>query len=629
MKLSIIIPYFNTWIYTDELLSVLDPQIVKGVEVILVDDGSDIPYRSEYKWLKIIRQENGGQGKARNKGLSVAKGEYIQFVDSDDIVAPDFVSQILEKAKEDPDVIEFSWRSLTPSGAQFNFKIRDGKRLPNPSACTRTFKRSFIGPIRFSEVKDAAEDEDFSRRLGYLEAGIKVSVIPDYMYFYRTDVENSNVKGYKQGCKRTKRVVYFYEHVTADRTDILEAIKKDDEQNEVFLMTGQCDIPEMKRWCQIIPPMKIWTHYQKGEPFKGLEIIQQPEEAQVILFIRYLHEIGGIETFVYQFAKLMHKDYDIALVVETIDEPKKKRLQEYIRVIPYHRKSTYKCDTLVMLRVLDKMPRNVAYNQSVQMCHACKTNNLWHIPQWSRYIVNVSQASKDSFGPEAKAGIVIHNPIEKNEKKALILVSATRIPAPDKGMAYEARMKLLADMLNEAEIPFVWFNFSEGQLTNAPAGMVNMGMRQDITPYIARADYLVQLSDSEAWSYSILEALTQNVPVLVCPFPSAYEMGIEDGKNGYILPFSMEFDIHKILDVPEFEYEYSNEPIKKQWCEIFDHKAETEHPDGVVVYIVQTYNDIQLDRIVNAGEQLFVTKVRAEQLIDAGFAKKAGAYGEK
>ena len=40
MKLSIIIPYFNTWIYTDELLSVLDPQIVKGVEVILVDDGS-------------------------------------------------------------------------------------------------------------------------------------------------------------------------------------------------------------------------------------------------------------------------------------------------------------------------------------------------------------------------------------------------------------------------------------------------------------------------------------------------------------------------------------------------------------------------------------------------------------
>lgn len=626
MKLSIIIPYYNTWQYTDELLDRLDPQITDDVEVILIDDGSDMPYMSEHKWLKIHRQENGGQGKARNKGLKIAKGDYIQFIDSDDMVADNFVTRILEAIETDPDIIEFSWRSLTANGVQFNYKIHDGKRLPNPSVCTRTFKRSYIGPIRFSEVKDAAEDEDFSRRLGYLYLPVKVSVIPEYMYFYRTDVDGSNVKTYKQGHKRTKRVVYYYPVVTDDRTDILDEIRKDDEQNEVILLTERCDIPEMKRWCQILPPMKIWTHYAKGEPFPALEIIQLPVDVKVILFIRYLHVIGGIETFVYRFAELMHKDIDLALVVENIDAAQKERIEQFIPVYKYNKKSEFRCDTLIMLRVLDKIPRNITYKQSVQMCHACRTNKDWHIQQWSRYIVNVSQASKDSFGMEAKDGIVIHNPIGKNEKKALILVSATRIPAPDKGMQ-EARMKTLAEMLHEADIPFLWFIFSEGRFQDVPEGIVNVGMKQDMMPYIKSADYLVQLSDSEAWSYSILEALTQNVPVIVTPFPSAYEMGIEDGKNGYIVPFNMEFDITKLLNRPSFTYEYDNEQIKKEWIQIFEHKTPAPKKTGVVVRVVAPYKDIYLGRILEAGEVVTMSEERADTVIRAGFAKKVGAYG--
>ena len=572
MLLSVIIPYYNTAQYTDELLNVLDPQITEEVEVILIDDGSTVPYKSPHKWVKIIHQENSGQSKARNRGLDIAKGKYIQFIDSDDLVAPDFIERILEKIPEDPDLIEFSWKSLTTSGKQFNYRIRDGKRLSNPSACTRSFKRSYIGRTRFSELKDATEDEDFSRRLGFLrDPDVKVSVIPEYMYFYRTDVDGSNTKTYKQGQRRTKRIVYYYGHVAPDRTDILEQIRKDDEQNEVILLTNNCEMPELYRWCQVLPPMQIWTHYLKGERFNGCVVIPIPIRAQVILFIHQLHVIGGIETFVYQFVKLMCKSYDIALVIDNIDNAQRQRLERLIPVYDYNKKYEYSCDTLIMLRILDKMPRNIDYKQSVQMVHGCRTNFNWHIPQWTRYIVTVSQAAKDSFGQEAKDGIVIHNPIGKNNKKALILVSATRIPAPDKG-AYEYRMRLLADMLNEADIPFVWFNFSEGQITNAPEGMVNMGKRQDITPYIARADYLVQLSDSEAWSYSILEALTQNTPVLVCPFPSAAEMGIRDGENGYIIPFDMEFDVKKLLKVPRFKYEYDNGPIMEAWKRILDHE---------------------------------------------------------
>ena len=249
MKLSIIIPYYNTKEYTDELLECLDKQMTDSVEVILIDDGSSKAYKSKHEWLRVIRTKNGGQAKARNKGLKCAQGEYIQFIDSDDMVAPDFIKKLLEKIKEKPDLIEYSWRSLNLKGVQFDYRVKKaGDRLSNPSACTRCFKRSLIGNIRFNEQKDATEDEDFSRRVGYLKKDVKTSIIPNYMYYYRTDVAGSNTKNYKNGQTKTKRIVYYFHHVTADMKDLVEEIKKEDELNEVILLTYQNDITELERW---------------------------------------------------------------------------------------------------------------------------------------------------------------------------------------------------------------------------------------------------------------------------------------------------------------------------------------------------------------------------------------------
>ena len=54
MKLSIVIPYYNVKVYTDELLAVLAPQITNEVEVILIDDGSKEPYTSQYPWCMAL-----------------------------------------------------------------------------------------------------------------------------------------------------------------------------------------------------------------------------------------------------------------------------------------------------------------------------------------------------------------------------------------------------------------------------------------------------------------------------------------------------------------------------------------------------------------------------------------------
>ena len=126
MKLSIIIPYYNAKQYTDELLECLNKQIVDDVEVILVDDGSTEPYKTDYEWCQVIRQKNKRCAGARNKGLDIAKGEYIQFIDADDMVPDYFIKRLLKEIDEHPfDICDYSWKSLSKEGVQHNRILRN------------------------------------------------------------------------------------------------------------------------------------------------------------------------------------------------------------------------------------------------------------------------------------------------------------------------------------------------------------------------------------------------------------------------------------------------------------------------------------------------------------------------
>ena len=91
MKLSIIIPAYNAEPYIEHLINRLKPQINKNVEVLVVDDGSKFPYLAPYKWVRVIRQENKGLAGARNTGIEKTTGEYIHFIDADDLVPENYV----------------------------------------------------------------------------------------------------------------------------------------------------------------------------------------------------------------------------------------------------------------------------------------------------------------------------------------------------------------------------------------------------------------------------------------------------------------------------------------------------------------------------------------------------------
>lgn len=338
-------------------------------------------------------------------------------------------------------------------------------------------------------------------------------------------------------------------------------------------------------------------------------------KVQVLLYTNYLHIIGGIETFVFNFVELMSEYYDIGVYCPTLPPEIYGKLSRKVPV--FTKKDPISCHTLIMIRIMDEIPKNIEYKHSIRMCHATRSNPSWFIRPDCEKVIHVSEASKKSFDSK---GTVIYNPVIKHEKKSLLLVSATRIPARDKGKNAD-RMLKLAEMIRSKGIPFLWFNFSDAPLANAPKGFVNVGTFQDLQPFIARADYLVQLSDQEGFGYSVAEALANNTAVICTPFETTKELGVVDGKNGYIIPFNMSFDVKKLLDVPQFEYESNNDAIIAKWRKAIGNlkpKHSYNPPKDVLVKVVSHYRDMQLDRSLYPGEVLRMTPERVAEILKVG-----------
>lgn len=111
MDISVIVPIYNVAEYIEECIQSLCHQTFKGeFEVILVDDcGTDnsidialstLKNQSNVKWQVLRNDQNRGLSAARNSGMEVANGEYVLFVDSDDILVPQSLELLYTKAQE-------------------------------------------------------------------------------------------------------------------------------------------------------------------------------------------------------------------------------------------------------------------------------------------------------------------------------------------------------------------------------------------------------------------------------------------------------------------------------------------------------------------------------------------------
>ena len=174
MRLSIITPYYNTLEYTLRLAERLQPQLTDNVEWIIVDDGCNEKALDNLK-AKVIHlsSNSGGASRPRNVGLDVAKGDYIAFIDSDDIVRRDYIEKVLKSLNTD--IIYISWKSQV-----HNIIIDKEPPQWNCAVWCRIYKKEIIGNVRFRDDLRIAEDYDFNKRIHPQSTG----VIRNQIYYY-------------------------------------------------------------------------------------------------------------------------------------------------------------------------------------------------------------------------------------------------------------------------------------------------------------------------------------------------------------------------------------------------------------------------------------------------------------
>ena len=124
-RLSLIIPSYNCAEYLDETLMSVLSQLPDDCELIVVDDGSsdaapDIlsRYAAEYGGLRIALKENGGVSTARNTGLDMAGGEWVAFMDCDDILKEGFFEKALPFTNTAADLCIFSYERVELMGEE-------------------------------------------------------------------------------------------------------------------------------------------------------------------------------------------------------------------------------------------------------------------------------------------------------------------------------------------------------------------------------------------------------------------------------------------------------------------------------------------------------------------------------
>jgi glycosyltransferase involved in cell wall biosynthesis len=198
----VVIPYFRLERFVEATVRSAVDQTHRPLEVIVVNDGSLRPSDgillelAERHPIELLTQPNSGLGTARNAGLAQSRGQYVFFLDADNVAAPTFVERCVEVLEADPDLAyATTWaRYVDESGGEWASAGRGLRPLGNWSRLVEernvagdaaaVFRREvFERGLRFSGELTSFEDWAFYRRMR--RAGLIGTVIPEVLLDYR------------------------------------------------------------------------------------------------------------------------------------------------------------------------------------------------------------------------------------------------------------------------------------------------------------------------------------------------------------------------------------------------------------------------------------------------------------
>ena len=209
MKLSIVIPVYQSEATLDRCVESVANQTFSDLEIILVDDGSpdrcpqmcDDWARRDSR-ISVIHKENGGLSSARNAGINKARGELITFVDADDFFDKGTYEQVVPLAFE-ADIVEYAiyWQygsdqqQLRSQPDAIYSDMQEywlkGKAYAHSYACNKVFRRELFAEVRFPEGRVF---EDAATLPLLLQRAHRVVTTPRGCYYYCANQEGITAK---------------------------------------------------------------------------------------------------------------------------------------------------------------------------------------------------------------------------------------------------------------------------------------------------------------------------------------------------------------------------------------------------------------------------------------------------
>ena len=201
--ISVIVPVYNVETYLEECLDSIQNQTYTDFEVLLVNDGSTDRskaicerYCKENRHFHLLNQENQGLSAARNTGVAASRGEFIVFVDSDDMILANYLETLMHYMREDVDIVE---SQFTVSNEEFlakSFKeptiLFEGnsqeavkifpKHVLNVNAVIKLYRRPIVEAVPYI---DGVIFEDVYCGIGMLKYIRKIIKIDYKGYYYR------------------------------------------------------------------------------------------------------------------------------------------------------------------------------------------------------------------------------------------------------------------------------------------------------------------------------------------------------------------------------------------------------------------------------------------------------------
>ncbi|GER72811.1 glycosyltransferase family 2 protein [Weizmannia acidilactici] len=238
MKISTILPVYNVKAYLDACMDSLARQTYPAYEIIAVDDGSrDGSWRVLEKWaerlpqLRIIRQKHSGApGGPRNKGLALAGGDYIHFLDPDDTIDPNFYESSLQYIRRhDPDmvvtnILKFNSKQKWPV---YTFKLlslfqenrltnlyETKNLIHNLGPANKIFKKEFLmrNKLQFLEGR-RFEDVHFITCCLYLAEKVFINCDTHYYWRKRERLRNLSITQKNFMFRAVKDRVFIHQEI--------------------------------------------------------------------------------------------------------------------------------------------------------------------------------------------------------------------------------------------------------------------------------------------------------------------------------------------------------------------------------------------------------------------------------